>query len=67
MQDLQKQLAKNLRKMRGETNQRQFARKIGVSVATLSRMESGIQNVTVTTLQKLCVRLKVPVATLFED
>ena len=65
MEKLENRLAKKLRMMRGETSMRQFTRKLGVSVSTLHRMELGEQNVTLTTLGLLCLRLKCDVGDLF--
>ena len=67
MQTLAKKLAANLRKLRGDMPQRAFARKLGISVATLSRLESCQQNVTLTTLEGFCTRLKCKIGDLFED
>jgi len=58
MHNLAQQLAANLRRRRGELSQREFSRKLGVSVATLNRLEQAGQNVSLATLQKLCIRLR---------
>ena len=55
---LQKQLGSFLRKRRGELTLMQFSRKLGISDATLHRLEQGQQNVTITTLERLSERLK---------
>lgn len=67
MQNLADKLAKKLRLLRGDTSQRTFARKLGVSVATLNRIETCQQNVTLATLQRFCVRLKCRIGDLFDD
>jgi DNA-binding Xre family transcriptional regulator len=67
MQPLAKILAKRLRALRGGAPQRAFARRLGVSVATLNRLESCQQNVTLGTLEKLCTRLKCGIGDLFEE
>ena len=35
-----------------------FARKVGVNQATINRIELGLQNVTIDTLERLCRKLK---------
>lgn len=60
-------LAKNLRTRRGELTQEQFARKLGISRATLTRLEGGYQNTTIKTLEQICKSLKCNVCALFED
>jgi len=67
MQTLADRLAKKLRALRGGVPQRTFARKLGVSVATLNRLESCQQNVTLNTIEKFCRRLKCKVGDLFDE
>ena len=64
---LAKQLAKFLRKRRGELTYQQFARKLGLSDSTLHRMEMVEQNVTLKTLEQICSRLKCRVSDIFEE
>ena len=59
-------LAANLRKRRGDLSQEAFARKLGISRPTLTRLESGAQNTTLKTLQTICRRLRCDVGDLFE-
>ncbi len=56
-----KQLAKNLKRLRAEKEltQIEFARKIGISQASLNRLEQGIQNVSLKTIELICFRLKI--------
>lgn len=63
---LASKLAKNLREMRGERSLIEFGRKTGVSYATLSRIESEQQNVTLDTLEQLCIALKCNISDLFK-
>lgn len=42
-----------------------FARKLGISRPTLTRLESGAQNTTLATLDRISTRLGCPVADLF--
>lgn len=56
--DFRKNLAENIRARRGKMTQTAFALKVGVNQATINRIEQGIQNVTIDTLQRLCKRLK---------
>jgi len=62
---LAQKLAANLRVRRGKKTQDQFARKLGISRATLSRLESGSQNTTITTLEQISKALKCDVGDLF--
>jgi DNA-binding Xre family transcriptional regulator len=64
---LAKQLAKFLRKRRGDLTYQQFARKVGISDSTLHRMEMAEQNVTLKTLDQLTSRLKCKVSDLFDE
>lgn len=45
----------------------QFAKRLGISDATLHRLEMGQQNVTLRTIELLTDRLKCKVADLFEE
>ena len=53
-----KNLAKNVRRLRGETTQQAFASRFGISHATINRIEQQKQNVTLQLLEKLCRGLK---------
>ena len=57
-QKLQKQLGMFLRKRRGNLTLMQFSKKIGISDASLHRMEQGNQNVTLNTIELISERLK---------
>ena len=63
--DLVENLARNLRALRGNKTQDAFARKLGISQATLARLESGAQNTTVKTLQQICKALRCNIGELF--
>jgi transcriptional regulator with XRE-family HTH domain len=58
-------LANNLRSRRGDLTQEQFARKLGISRPTLTRLENGAQNTTIKTLDQIAKSLKVDVGDLF--
>ena len=64
---LVKNLAKNLRRLRGMQTQTAYAKKLGVSQATLNRLEQGCQNVTLTTLEHLCESAKLKISNLLEE
>lgn len=64
--DLAYLLAKNLRARRGDMTQEVFARKLGISRATLTRLESASQNTTITTLNQITKALKCEVSDLFK-
>jgi transcriptional regulator with XRE-family HTH domain len=51
-------LATNLRNRRGDLTQEQFARKLGISRPTLTRLENGAQNTTIKTLDQIAKSLK---------
>ena len=61
-------LAERLRQLRKETglNQVELARRLGVSVATVNRLESVSQNTTLRTLNKICRALDCRPGELFE-
>jgi len=62
---LSDKLASNLRDRRGEKTQDAFARKLGISRATLNRLESASQNTTINTLEQICKSLRCSVGDLF--
>jgi DNA-binding Xre family transcriptional regulator len=64
--NLQQQLSRFLREKRGEMTYAQFARRTGISLATLQRLETGEQNVTLKTLEQLTKRLKCKMSDIFE-
>ena len=53
-----KNLAKNIRRLRGDATQQEFAKRFGISHATINRIEQLKQNVTILLLEKLCKTLK---------
>ncbi len=63
--DLSQKLAANLRARRGTRTQEVFARKLGVSRATLSRLESAAQNTTINTLEQITKSLRCDIGDLF--
>lgn len=64
--DLPNLLAKNIRALRGDKTQDAFARKLGISQATLARLESGAQNTTIKTLRQICKALRCDIGELFK-
>ena len=62
---LARRLARALQSFRGEDSQNRFARRIRVSNATLNRIENQLQNVSLKTLEKLCLALRCDVTDLF--
>ena len=65
MGKLSNRLAKKLQELRGDTPQYLFARRLGISKSSLNRMELGDRNVSLSTLERLCARLKCDVSDLF--
>ncbi len=64
--DLVDNLARNIRALRGNKTQDVFARKLGISQATLARLESGAQNTTIKTLQQICKAMRCDIGELFK-
>jgi DNA-binding XRE family transcriptional regulator len=62
---LSDKLAKNLKARRGKLTQDEFARKLGISRATLNRLESASQNTTLKTLNQITRSLRCDVGELF--
>ena len=58
MERLANRLAGNIRRMRGDQTQMAYAKKLGIAVSSLNRIEQGTQNVTLATLDRICRRLK---------
>lgn len=65
MDSLAKRLAKKLLELRGDASQNQFCKKLGISNASLNRLELGNQNISLKTLEKFCARLKCDISDLF--
>jgi len=59
-------LANRLKSIRGQQTQGEFARKLGISRATLNRLESATQNTTLKTLEQLTKSLKCSIGDLFK-
>ena len=59
-------LAKNLKARRGSLTQEAFARKLGISRATLTRLESASQNTTIATLEQIAKGLRCEIGDLFK-
>ncbi len=64
---LHDQLAQFLRKRRGDQTYEQFSRRVGLSTATLHRLEQGEQNATLKTLEMITRRLRCSVHEIFES
>ena len=62
---LSKRLSKRLKVLRGGVTQVEFCKKLGISVASLNRLETASQNVSLATLEKLCINLDCEIADLF--
>lgn len=59
-------LANRLKALRGLQTQGEFSRKLGISRATLNRIESATQNVTLNTLEQLTKSLRCSIGDLFK-
>ena len=62
---LRRRLARGLVQIRGSQSQNQFSRKAGVSGPSINRIENEVQNVSLDTLEKLCMRLRCDIGELF--
>jgi transcriptional regulator with XRE-family HTH domain len=60
-------LAQNLKARRGQLTQGAFARKLGISRPTLSRLESAGQNTTISTLEQIAKALRCHVCDLLKS
>ncbi|MEI6194236.1 MAG: helix-turn-helix transcriptional regulator [Verrucomicrobiota bacterium] len=65
--NLDKQLAKFLRKERGDLSYAQFAKKVGISHQTLFRIEHGEHRLTLDKLETVLVKLKMRLKNIFPD
>lgn len=63
--NLDRQLAKFLRKQRGELSYAQFAKKTGLSHQTLYRIEHGEHHLTLDKLETVLVKLKIRLKDVF--
>ena len=63
---LEKKLAENLKARRGKLTQQSFAKKLGVSRATLTRLENCSQNTTIKTLEQIAKALRCDIGDLFK-
>ena len=61
------QLAKYLRKARGELSYAQFSNKTGVSHTTLHRLERGEHHLTLSKLETVMNKLKIKLSDIFPD
>jgi transcriptional regulator with XRE-family HTH domain len=61
------QLAKYLRKQRGEMSYAQFAKKTGISHTMLHRLEMRERHITLNKLETILNRLKIKLADIFPD
>ncbi len=64
---LRKRLARGLARIRGNRSQNEFSRRVGVSGPTINRIENETQNVSLETLEKLCLALRCDIRDLFPD
>lgn len=65
--NLDRQLAKFLRKARGSLSYADFAKRAGVSYTTLHRIERGEHHVTLSKLETILNRLKLKLKDVFPD
>lgn len=59
-------LAQNLKARRGQLTQGAFARKLCISIPTLSRLERASQNITINTLEQIAKALRCNVCDLLK-
>jgi DNA-binding Xre family transcriptional regulator len=58
-------LAKEIVKRRGDQTQMDFCKDLGISNTSLNRIEQGIQNVTLDTIEVICDHLECDICDLF--
>ena len=61
------QLAKFIRKTRGEMSYAKFAKLTGLSPMTLFRLEKGEHHLTLNKLETVCSKLKIKLSDIFPD
>lgn len=64
---LDRQLAKFLRKARGNLSYADFSKKVGVSHTTLHRIERGEHRITLDKLETILDKLKIKLGDIFTD
>lgn len=65
--NLDKQLARYLRKMRGGLSYAEFAKQVGLSHTTLHRLERGEHHLTLSKLEVILNKLKIKMRAIFPD
>ena len=63
---LEENIARNLKKLRGDMSQVQFSKKVGIAQSTLNRIENLEASPTIHLLEKVARKLKVRVEDLLE-
>jgi len=58
---------RRVRKLRGQLTQGELAHRAGISPGFLARIERGLQDPTLTTIEKLAKALRIKPGQLFED
>jgi DNA-binding XRE family transcriptional regulator len=66
-QNLDVQLAKYLRKARGEFSYAEFGKRVGLSHTTLHRIERGEHHLTLNKLETVMAKLKIKLSDIFPD
>ena len=67
MIDVVKQISKKLKELNRGKTQREFAKELGIDVATLNRLENKCENITLKTIQRMCDHLNCNVSFLFDE
>jgi transcriptional regulator with XRE-family HTH domain len=65
--NLDRQLAKYLRKKRGSLSYAQFSKQIGLSHTTIHRLERGEHHLTLNKLETILGKLKIKLSDIFPD
>ena len=65
--DAAKTVQRKLREAQGELSQRAFAKKLGISLGSLSRLRNSPENVTLSTLEKISRAFGVTPAQLLDE
>ena len=65
--NLDRQLARYLRRARGSLSYADFAKRVGVSHTTIHRIERGEHHVTLSKLETILARLRIKLKDVFPD
>lgn len=65
MWEYRKRLSKSLKILKEHETEREFAKKIGISQASLNKLINATQAASIDTIESVCKRLKIDITDLF--